>query len=454
MKKNIAILIMFSCSHLFSQNDSRKYYDESLALEKTKDYDKSLIFVNKALEVDGQKRDYLLQKVKLLYFKSKCKDAINILESIITSENKFDDITVTYFAELTDCLGNNKIATQALLDYINQNNSPEVTAVVAQRYFTMEKYDEAIFYYRKLIKINPNDIDAIIDLSRILYAYQSKEEALKELMKGLETNNENIKLLTFLASGYHNMKEYDKAINIVNKIIALELKPEHLASRAMLYELQGNKKEAYKDYKKIIELVKCNLEYYQKILQYEIENKMYENVINDSYDIINCSKDYESFLLDGLYTSLFFQNNFVEGNKYLERRLKQNPDNFNPYYLKILYSLEKREFSDILKYADLALKTKDIEENDKVNISLLKLGYYLLKEDYPALVEYWKSGAIKSLDNNLNFTIIENTSDRAEVKTNYNKETGVINSTLVIPTKILKLLSDKYNFKIDVEKNN
>ncbi|WP_445722737.1 tetratricopeptide repeat protein [Flavobacterium sp.] len=450
MKVMILVLIMFTFSHLFSQNDSRKYYEESLALEKNKNYDESLMFINKALKIDKE-RDYLLQKVKLLYFKSEYRDAINVLESIVTSENKFDDITVTYFSDLADCIGNSEIATKVLLDYVNQNNSPEVLAFVAQRYFLMNQYDESIFYYRKLIEKNPNDIDAIVDLSRILFSYKSNEEAVKELMKGLEINKDNIKLLTFLASGYHNMKDYDKAINIENKIISLEFKPEHLAGRAMLYELQGNKNGAYQDYKKIIEVEKCNLEYYQKILQYEFENKMYKNVINNSYAIINCNKDYENYILDGLYTSLFFQNNFVEGNKYLEKKLKQNPKNFNPYYLKILYSLEKKEFNDILNYIDLAFKAEDIEENDKININLLKVGYYLLKEDYTALIEYWKSSQIKSLHNNLSFTIIQSTSDRTDIKTNYNKETGAINSCLMIPIEVIKLLKDKYGFEMNFE---
>ena len=451
---NLLTILFFNTLILFSQKKEELYYKEALKLiKKDKNYEDANVLLDKAIQKDSTNRDYLLLKSKILFSKSDCSNSLKYLQKVILLDKKFSDSTAVYFSDLADCLHDNVTAIEVLKDFLNKNNSDIVKVRLAQKYFLNEKYEESIVLYKEFIKDNPKDINGIIDLTRILFSYKSQNEAIIELKKGLKSNPNNIKLLIYLASCYHNMKKYEDAIYIENMIINIEYKAEHIASRAMLYELQEKKYEAYKDYKKIIELSRCNSEYYLKILQYEFENKLYENVIKNSYELIACDKENENIVFDGLYTSLFFCGDMKKGMVYLDQKLELNPNIFNPYYLKALMLLRNGEYENVLKYLDLALKSKDIDKENVVQVNLLKFGYYLLKEDYEGFISNWKSGNIKTLDNNLNFTFIENhKAEKVEIKIDFNKKNGIINSTIIIPTKVFVLLKDKYGLEISDNK--
>lgn len=451
---NYLIIILFCPLLLFSQKKDDLYYKEALKLiEKDKNFEDANILLDKAIDKDSTNRNYLILKSKILFSKSDCSNSLRYLQKVILLDKKFTDSTAVFFSDLADCLKDNSTAIEVLKDYLAKNNSEIVKVKLAQKYFLNEKYEASIELYKELVKDNPKDIEAIIDLSRILFSFKSQEIAIMELKKGLKSNPNNVKLLIYLASCYHNMKNFEEAIRIEDLIIKIEYKAEHIASRAMLYELQGKKYDAYEDYKKIIKLNKCNLEYSIKILQYEFENKLYEKVIKNSYEVIQCDKKNESIVLDGLYTSLFFCQNFEDGNLFLNKKLELKPDIFNPYYLKAIVLLKKGEYVDVLKYLDLALKSKNIDKENVVQVNLLKFAFYLLKEDYEGFVSYWKSGNVKTLDNNLNFIFVENhKTEKTEIKIDFNKNSGEVISSIIIPTKVFRLLKDKYGLTITESK--
>ena len=449
---NFVIMLFLIPFIFYSQNKKNSYYNEALKLiENGKDYENANILLDKAMLKDSTNRDYLLLKSRILFLKSDCLESLKYLEKVILIDKKVSDSTVIYYSELADCLEEHETAIEVLKNFLNKHKSDIVKVKLAQKYFLIERYNESIILYKEYVNDNPKDIDAIIDYIRILFSFKDPKDAIVELKKGLKDNPNNVRLLVYLASCYHNTKQYDEAISIENMILKLDYKAEHIASRAMLYELQGKWAEAYEDYKKIVGLDKCNIDYYVKILQYEYNNRSYDKVIENSYKVINCNKSYESSILDGLYTSLFFCHDFEKGKIYLEKKLTVAPDTFNPYYLKLLILFKDKQYDDILRFIDLTSKTKDINSTNLNNINLLKFSYYLVKEDYEGFINYWKSGEVKSLDNNLNFTFVEGTmSDKTKVETNFNKETGVINTTLIIPTKVFRLLMDKYNFKMEI----
>jgi tetratricopeptide (TPR) repeat protein len=439
---------------MFGQINSNQYFEMSKKLTTDKDFDKALSSIDNALKIDSLNRTYLLQKVKVLYYKSDCESGLIILNKLLTKEKKPDDETISYFCDLADCLNESAEASEILTDYVEKKKfkSNEIIVKLAQRLYLEKNYEKSIYYYTKYLKLNSKDIDAIIDLARITYSYKGSEEGIKIIKSALNNNENNIDLSTCLSNFYFIGKDYQKAIEIENQIIKLNYNVTHIATRAMLYEKIEKLDKAYEDNKTVISLLKCNSEYYYtKVLQYEFDNKLFKDVVKHSLELIECNKSYEASIIDGFYTSLFFCGDFEKGKIYLEKKLAIAPDTFNPYYLKLLILFKDRQYDDILKYMDLASKTKDIDSTNLNNINLLKFGYYLVKEDYEGFINYWKSGEVKSLDNNLNFTFVEGTmSDKTKVETNFNKETGVINTTLIIPTKVFRLLMDKYNFKMEI----
>ncbi|MFD2907220.1 tetratricopeptide repeat protein [Flavobacterium ardleyense] len=456
MKKIIIVFLLSFTSIAIGQINSKKYFDESKKLFVEKKYDVALTTINNALITDSLNRSYLIHKINILFNASKCNDAMKVLNKVYEINNeKVDDEIMVFFTALYDCLDEKEKATKILKYYIDDKKyqNDEMIINLGQRLMNEEDYENASLYYKKYVLLKPNDIDAIIDLTRILYTFKNSYEAIKEISIGLKNNKNNVRLFTYLASCYHNNKDYNKALEIENQIIELEYKAEHIASRSMLYELLDQKDKAYEDNKIIMSLVNCNLDYSLKAIEYEFKNKLYENVIKNSYKIIECDIKNEKIVLDGLYTSLFFLNDTKKAEFYLDKKIALNPSNFNPYYIKSNILLKNKQFENVLKFLDLSLKTSDIDSSDIVNIHFLKLSYFLLSEKYEEFKNYFNSSGIKSLNNNLNFTFSESSgNDKTEFILDFDKNKGIINSKLIIPTKIIKLLQNEYRLKIELTK--
>jgi len=202
MGKIIAILLLFISSTLLGQTESKKYYEESKKLTDSKEYQKALTSINSALISDSLNRSYLLQKIKILFFSNKCNDAMNNLNLIIDHiDATIQDDVMAYFCDIDDCLGKQEEATRLLEKYIihKQYQSNEMIIYLAIRLCNFKKYDDGIKYYRQYIKLKPDDIDSVIDFSRIIYSYEGSINGINEIKNSLHNNPNNLKLLKCLA---------------------------------------------------------------------------------------------------------------------------------------------------------------------------------------------------------------------------------------------------------------
>ncbi|AWM15196.1 hypothetical protein DI487_15910 [Flavobacterium sediminis] len=188
MKKVILILLTFclTSNNFFAQHDSKVHFDNSKSFAERKKFKEALIEIDKALEIDSLNRNYLLQKIKIQYYSSKCLDAFETLKKLMQSNNKLDDEIVSYFCDLSDCIQEPEMATEILRKYVDDKKfkAPEMLIRLGQRYYNIKEYDKSVYYYREAIRIEPKDINAIIDLAKILYSFKGNKEAKAELIKG------------------------------------------------------------------------------------------------------------------------------------------------------------------------------------------------------------------------------------------------------------------------------
>lgn len=451
--RNLIVLALMSCafSSAAQSKPAKAYFEDSKKLVQEKQLQKALSTIDQAIKQDSLNRTFLLHKVNVLYELSRCEDAITVIQKIVLNENKFDDVTVLYYSDLFDCVGMPEKATETLLEYIKTKPSPEVLTKIAQRFYAFKEYDKAVYYYREIVKKNPADIEAAIDLSKMLYGIGKKNEAKAALLNAIKANPRNVDLLNYLASYYYNENDLASAITTENQVIDISNTKENIASRAFFYEKDNQPGKAYEDYKKIIALDACNYEYYSKLLYYEMTNKLYDKVIENSQKIIACDPKKETDFLDGLYTALLFSGRNEEGLQYLNKRLEGKPTNFNPYYFKTILSISNGNYTDALKNAEFALKAKDTDRSDVLRIRFLQLGTYLLQEKYEEFAALWKQSQSKgeNLTDTIEFKIHQSQEqEKTTLKSEFNKSSGAVESSLIIPVKVFKLLSEKYNINL------
>lgn len=432
------------------KSDPDKSYKESVRYTELEQLPEALNSIDLALKTDTLNRKYLLQKIRILHLNDQCDEGIVVLNKIIAKEKKVDEETFIFFIQLLDCIGETDKATELSIEYIKKHKSPEIILMLAQRFYNFKQYDEAVFYYKELIKLSPQDVDAILDLSVILHSLDKMDELKSLTLEGLKNNKNNILLMNNLTKYFLLQKDYQSALEIQDKIVELNYNVENLKTRATLYEMDKKPLKAYEDYKKIVVLDKCNVDCYSKILEYEYKNQLFEQILANAKKIIECNPAYEESLLELLYTASFFCNDFKKGELYLDKNLMVNPKTFNSNYFKAILLLKNNQYGEVLNYLENSINSENIDTQELTNVNLLIVSYYLLKEDYDGFAKFWKANSLNSLKNTINFTYIESLeSKNTQILIEFNRATGSINTSLIIPVKVFKLLREQYNLEIN-----
>ncbi|MFB9077670.1 tetratricopeptide repeat protein [Flavobacterium procerum] len=450
-KLKIALLytLLTLSSKVFSQNytDAKYYADESKKLLIEKEHTKSIEMIDKAIKIDSLNEDYYIQKAEIYYEDSKCEKGLEVLLKHIDITGGISEKGMVYISELVECSFSKEKSLKTLITAANSNygDSKLILTQIISKSLDLKDYDNAILYYNKYINLTPNDVDSINSLYTLLYGLNKFDEAEKLLLSGLNNNPDNPILLSNLTGFYFARNDYASCISIINKILKQNYTIENIKYRAIVYEKNNQMELAYNDYKKIIEIDNCNEEAYRKILQYEYDNRNYENVISNSLNFINCNAKAENDLIDGLYTSMFFLNENKKGVKLLDKRLSQKPDVFLPYYTKAIILIKQKEYEKALQYIELALKSNNIDKSDYLTINLLKLGIYLVLEDYKSLSSFATVYDLTKVISENNASISRSKeAKKVELNVSFDKQKGIINNTLVIPSKTMNLLIDKY----------
>ena len=112
-------------------------------------------------------------------------------------------------------------------------NSTSANYELSYTYMTIEKYDEAIKYSKKVIKLDSNNqIEAYTVLGTCYDMTGKPDEAIRTYEEGLSKFSENNLLNYNLALTTFNQKDYDKAEEAAIK--AIKARPDHGSSHILL----------------------------------------------------------------------------------------------------------------------------------------------------------------------------------------------------------------------------
>ena len=149
---------------------------------------------------------------------------------------------------------------------------------------TFRLYSQAIINYSKAIELEPRYYFALVNRGNCYERLGKYKVALKDYEKALEFNKNDPDALYGLSMVYgsDDLKQYDKAIEVLNKLI--ELKPKHQNAYFGLgwcYDFKGDYIKSIRNYQKVVELnpqridAWINLSYVSELKLKDYKNGLY-----------------------------------------------------------------------------------------------------------------------------------------------------------------------------------
>lgn len=146
-------------------------------------------------------------------------------------------------------------AAKEMYDELYRLN-PKDESVLSGRALVLQKMgqeDQAISAYEQLLKIYPDNVDAVINLSGLMRK-QYPAVALNKLLDLHMEHPNNVFVTAQLGITYADAGNYPDAVRYLNSAISMDPKnAQHAFNLAVILEKSGNPKEAIKNYEKALE---------------------------------------------------------------------------------------------------------------------------------------------------------------------------------------------------------
>ncbi len=306
---------------LYVKNGNSKSAIDILSQDTTK-LDNETLYQLAYLYSLNNLNDDALKIYKQIYNRTKSWDALKGILSVLSKENRKDEIIDRLWSEINS---NDKLPNEAILVFIGLLDFKKDT-------------DRAIFAYNKLYERtnNPDYIKQMISL----YLYKKDN---KDLINLLEKTHYDDQLLYEL---YMTNNSLDKAYKLLVKLYDKTKDPKYIAEKAILtYEI-ANKYKAVDN-----NILKEMSSLFDEAFSKGVDDDMYYNY-------------YGYILIDSGY-------NIPKGVEYIQKALEKDPDNV--YYLDSLawgnYKLKRckvaKSIADKITSIEQNIKEKDILEHIK-----------------------------------------------------------------------------------------
>ena len=301
------------------------------------------------------------------------------------------------------------------VDYVKKNNPDNAGYLLYDYALDLHKKDkisDAISVYNEVIKLNPNNSEAYVnlaiaqsqdnDLEKALQTLESanakfpNNSQIAEAMKSINSQMTDQKLN--LASEYYNNKDYQKAIEEYLKITPTN--SDIMLSVAGAYQNLGDNDNAIEYYKKALDLAPSNsdIAYYIAALYADKEDIENAKFYAQKSIALNKSNKSAKELLDNINANiegkklenaiaLFDKEQYDESLALLNEVLSSNPkDAYALYYRGMIFDTKQNYNGAITDYK------KAISYNPDLMIANYLIGVdYDMLEKYKDAMSYYKA---------------------------------------------------------------
>ena len=315
-----SFLFLDSTSITALHNRAQNYYQLQKYEEAKQDYNSAIqLFSQDSLE-NNFDEDEEKFKNELILNRSKCYLKLNQIENI---ENEKEKEKIQHIGEDISIL-----REKAKNSFLNKN------------------YEDSIEYFTKIIKNIKNDkndddnvdVDNGKEKENLLFEYFNRglcykqinkiEESIKDFKKVIEIEEDHLKSLIFLSRLLKKQNKNEESIKYYNKSINLSPNSDLYFERAMIYNELKEFEKSILDFTKSIEFEKDNLDsYYNRAIIYHRQLKKYDLAEKDYNIAIKLSnkKDADIFVDRGLLYYIMEQDDKCKSD--FDYALKLDPEN-------------------------------------------------------------------------------------------------------------------------------
>ena len=202
-------------------------------------------------------------------------------------------------------------------------------------------FEQAELIYKQILKVDPNNPDALHLLGAIFSNNQDYDNAIRYIKKALSINPSANYFVT-LANTYLSQNNSAEAINCYKALLSVY--PDYIE----VYSVLGNKlsesgriTEAIEYYNKAIEIKPDCVEAYYNLGNVLLDNNKIESAKKYYNQAIEIKPDYAGAYYN-LGVAFHFENNMQEAIKYYKKALSIKPDYIEIYFnLASAYLIEK-----------------------------------------------------------------------------------------------------------------
>lgn len=279
-------------------------------------------------------------------------------------ENNIYDINKIKNLEYAkDCI--NRFLNVQKKNKIIQKKTAKELNIIGLCYRTLENYDEAIKYFDKAIQTDKNYKAPYFNKGTVYYWKEDYKNAEKYFLLGLEKIENDFLCLLYLGYCYINIKNYDKAIEYLDK--AINVMPEDYDNKSQIYikiaeayYKINNIKEAVRNTLIGFQYSKNNLNFITYIYEIYDYNKLYKKAILYNSYLLNQDPNNYEYIFNRAEL-LYMLNRNEEAKQLFKKLSERNSEDYKNYiYLARIYK-EENNFELAETYF---LKTDEILKND------------------------------------------------------------------------------------------
>ncbi len=423
---------------MFGNLDDDKYYDLSLKSFDLKDYDKSLEYINKAINMKPLNLNYRLHKINILIELYDYKNALKELKFMENIDNNNPGIyayeSMCYYS-IDDYKNSLKFADKSL-ELDRENEIAYFYKAISLK--NLDHYEESIKFFEKYLKMDNKNSMAHSELAELYFYVDRDKSAINEAKTALKYDNENedaydillfiykynndpVKYLETAIDAFENTANFDYLYNLNNVLIEysmydvgedlyknyIDINPDLPVFYDLFADIlmpEDKKDDAYNAYKKILKNNDMNS--YKLWFMFLINH----GELNDAISEIKKFGHEDDEILNMLYLAYDNSNDYDNALKISEKLVNEyNDENGKIMCADQLNNLKRMD--DALEYLDAS------EPENAYNKYYEYFRSYLYKKDYEKSMDYIKM--VLNSDDDYVFYIFSELVDNSDEETVY-----------------------------------